>query len=380
LCHLAERLFSLAMHLSSGGVVNFAESIDTVQANIREIGPTVFLGVPRIWQKMQQSIRIRSEEAPRLQRWAMNKAFERAYKRLMVRDKNRQPSGAPGPMGWLERIEYGLLWLLVFRSIAKHLGFDHSLVRICGAAPVSPETLRFFEVLGLPTLQAYGLTEGGMSFSQHPGARMSGCVGMPLPGMEFRLDEDGEVMFKGPAVFAGYLNDEQGTRNILGEDGWLRSGDIAEFAPNGEIRIIDRKKEIIVTSGGKNIAPSEMENALKEAVYIREAIVIGEQRHFVSALIQIDMEAVGNWAASQQLSYTNYKSLSQLPEVRALVASEVDRANERFAQVARVRKFVILSKELDHDDGELTATQKVRRSVIEKKYAAEIAGIYGGTR
>ncbi|MDB5861601.1 MAG: AMP-binding enzyme family protein [Ramlibacter sp.] len=377
LCHLAERLFSLAMHLSTGGVVNFAESIETVQSNIREIAPTVFLGVPRIWQKMQQSIRVRSQEAPRLQRWAMDRAFDRAFRRLKVRDANRQPSGAPAPMGWLERIEYGVLWLLVFRSIAKHLGFDRSLVRICGAAPVSPETLRFFEVLGLPTYQAYGLTEGGMSFSQHKDARMSGGVGTPLPGMEYRLAEDGEVLLRGPAVFAGYLHDAQGTRNILGDDGWLRSGDIAEQMPAGELRIVDRKKEIIVTSGGKNIAPSEMENALKEAVYIREAIVIGEQRHFVSALIQIDTDAVGNWAAAQNLSYTNYRSLSQLPEVRALVAAEVDRCNERFAQVARVRKFVILQKELDHDDGELTATQKVRRSVIEKKYATEISSIYG---
>ena len=377
LCHLAERLFSLAMHMSTGGIVNFAESIETVQANIREIAPTVFLGVPRIWQKMQQSIRIRSQEAPRLQRWAMNWAFERAYVRLKARDTYRQASGAPAAMGLSERIEYNFLWLLVFRSIAKHLGFDRSIVRICGAAPVSPETLRFFEVLGLPTYQAYGLTEGGMSFSQHFNARMSGGVGNPLPGMEYKLADDGEVLLRGPAVFAGYLHDDQGTRDILSDDGWLKSGDIAELMSSGELRIVDRKKEIIVTSGGKNIAPSEMENALKEAIYIREAIVIGEQRHFVSALIQIDTDAVGNWAAAKGLSYTNYKSLSQLSEVRVLVGDEIDRVNKRFAQVAQVRKFAILQKELDHDDGELTATQKVRRLVIEKKYAGEIAAIYG---
>jgi len=377
LCHLAERLFSLAMHMSTGGIVNFAESIETVQANIREIAPTVFLGVPRIWQKMQQSIRVRSEEAPWLQRWAMKWAFERAYWRLKVRDSHRQASGAPAAMGLYERIENNFLWLLVFRSIAKHLGFDRSIVRICGAAPVSPETLRFFEVLGLPTYQAYGLTEGGMSFSQHVNARMSGGVGNPLPGMEYKLADDGEVLLRGPAVFAGYLHDDQGTRDILGDDGWLRSGDIAEHMASGELRIVDRKKEIIVTSGGKNIAPSEMENALKEAIYIREAIVIGEQRHFVSALIQVDTDAVGNWAAAKGLSYTNYKSLSQLEEVRVLVADEIDRVNKRFAQVAQVRKFAILHKELDHDDGELTATQKVRRLVIEKKYSKEIAAIYG---
>jgi long-chain acyl-CoA synthetase len=242
---------------------------------------------------------------------------------------------------------------------------------------VSPETLRFFEVLGLPVYQVYGLTEsGGITFAQHALARSPGCAGPPIPGISYRVADDGEILIKGPTVFAGYLSDDESTAMVLDRDGWLSTGDVVEQSGN-EIRIVDRKKAIIITSGGKNIAPSEIENALKESPYIREAIILGEARHFVAALIQVDPETVGKWAQEQRLPYTNYRSLSGLPEVNALVAIEVERVNGRFARVENIRKFAILNKELDQDDGELTATQKVKRSAIEKRYAQEIALIYG---
>jgi long-chain acyl-CoA synthetase len=368
LCHVAERICSVTLHLRTGGTVNFAESIDTVETNIREIGPTLFLGVPRIWEKHRLNALIRLNEGAWYQKKLFNWFFKRAQKRL--------ETGQPA-IG-LAKLEQFVAWLMVFRAVTRHMGLDHSIVRICGGASVSPETLRFFEVLGLPVYQVYGLTEsGGITFIQHPKARTYGAAGQPIGGVEFRIADDGEILIKSPTNFAGYLFDEKATGDVLTEDGWLHTGDIAEHAGQGEIRIVDRKKAIIITSGGKNIAPSEIENALKESLFIREAIILGEARHFVAALIQINMDSVGKWAQDRGLAYTNYRSLSQLPEVRELVKADVDRVNKRFARVENVRKFVILDKELDHDDGELTATQKVKRSYIEKKYAGEIARIYG---
>lgn len=376
LCHIAERVMSMSLHLRTGGVVSFAESIDTVQSNIREIAPTVFLGVPRIWEKQRLSVLIRLKEARRFQARLFDHCYGRVHGRL-----SRAPvdprTGAAVPGSLLVRLESWLYRQIVFRPVTRHLGIDRTRVRMCGAASVSPETLRFFEVLGLPIYQAYGATEFGISFVQGPHQRTSGCSGKPLPGISFRLRPDGELQVRSPTVFAGYLHNDEATRSSYDAEGWLNSGDIIELAENGEIRVVDRKKSIIVTSGGKNIAPSEIEDALKESLFIREAILLGEARHFVSALIQVDLESVGKWAQEQGLSYTGYASLSRLPEVRTLIAKEVDRVNARFSRVENVRKFVILSKELDHDDGELTATQKVRRSHIEKNFAAEIAQIYG---
>lgn len=373
LCHVGERICSMTVHLRTGGVVNFAESVDTVQQNIREISPSVFLGMPRTWEKHRLSALTRLKEAHWIQGRIFEKIFERAYGKL-ARDEAR----GTGKRGVFSRIEDWFYWLLMFRSVIRHMGLDHSVVRICGGSSVSPETLRFFDVLGLPVYQVYGLTEsGGITFAQHDEARMAGCAGRPIQGIEYRIADDGEVMIKGPTVFSGYLFDEASTAKVLDEDKWLATGDIAEQVHNGEIRIVDRKKAIIITSGGKNIAPSEIENALKESPFIREAIILGEARHFIAALIQIDPETVGKWAQEKNLAYTNYRSLAILPEVNALVSVEVDRVNERFARVESVRKFAILNKELDQDDGELTATQKVKRSTIEKKYASEIERIYG---
>ena len=377
LCHVGERICSMTLHLRTGGVVNFSESIDTVQQNIAEISPSFFLGMPRIWEKHRISALTKLKEAGVLQRRLFEWVFQRAYAKLAVEDAGNQ-SGQPVQRGLLSRLQNRLYWLLVFRSVIRHMGLDHSIVRICGGASVSPETLRFFEVLGLPVYQVYGLTEsGGITFAQHVKVRKPGCAGPPIQGIDYRVADDGEILIKGPTVFAGYLYDDESTARVLSAEGWLSTGDVVEQAGNGEIRIIDRKKAIIITSGGKNIAPSEIENALKESPFVREAIILGEARHFVAALIQVDTDNVGKWAQEQRLAYTNYRSLAALDEVRALVAKEVERVNARFARVESIRKFVILSKELDQDDGELTATQKVKRSAIEKKYAHEIAQIYG---
>lgn len=372
---MAERICSINVHCLTGGTVNFAESIDTIDTNIREIGPTVFLGMPRVWEKHRLRALIGLNEGKPYQKWLFERMFERIRKRVERQLGEGRPTW-PETLG--ERLEMFLADATIFRAMKRHMGLDHTVVRICGGAPVSPETLLFFAVLGLPVFQVYGLTEsGGITFIQHRGAMRAGAAGAPIRGVEYRLAGDGEIELRSPTVFKGYLHDDQATRKVLTPDGWLSTGDIAEQADEQEIRIVDRKKEIIITSGGKNIAPSELENALKESIYIREAIILGEQRHFVAALIQINIDSVGKWAQDRGLAYTNYRSLSQLPEVFELISDEVERANRAFARVESIRKFVILAKELDHDDGELTATQKIKRSFIEKKYAAEIDRIYG---
>lgn len=373
LCHAAERCYAFVQHLVLGGTVAFAESIDTVSANIREIAPTFFLGVPRIWEKLQQGFNFRMKDSGRLQR----KVYAWGMTRGRVLSDRRQARS--GKRSLMESLEFGLWYLLLFRNMQRYMGLNRSHTRLCGGASVSPETLRFFDVIGLPAGQGYGLTESaGLAFAQKfDRPNVVGSCGPALPGTQWRMAEDGEIQLRSPGIFKGYLMDEAGSRDVLLPDGWLATGDIVERRNDDEIAVIDRKKAIIITSGGKNIAPSEIENALKDSPFIREAIVVGEGRNFLGGLIQIDFDTVGRWAGERDLSYTTYRSLTQLADVRELVQQIVDEVNSRFARVENVRKFVILEKELDHDDGELTATQKVRRGLINKKFARELQIIYG---
>ena len=374
LCHVAERSYSTVLHLITGGTVNFAESIDTVAANIREIAPTFFLGVPRIWEKLQQHFEFRMKDSGRLQRAIYRSGLRRGR---VLADRRIAAAGRPG---LADRLEFWGWWLLLFRNMQRHMGLNRTHTRMCGGASISPETLRFFDIIGLTVGQGYGLTEaGGLSFVQRPERiNVPGSCGTELPGTEWKLGDDHEMFVRSPGVFRGYLFDEKGTQAVLSADGWLATGDIVEVREDGEIFVVDRKKAIIITSGGKNIAPSEIENALKDSPFVREAIVVGEGRKFLGGLIQIDFDAVGRWAGERELAYTTYKSLTQLQEVRELVQGVVDEVNQRFARVENIRRFVILEKELDHDDGELTATQKVRRGLINQKFARELEQIYGG--
>lgn len=375
LCHVAERGYSTVLHLLTGGCVNFAESIDTVATNIREIAPTFFLGVPRIWEKLQQNFEFRMKDSGRLQRTIYRRGMQRGR---LLSDRRAQQGNV---VSLADRLEFTFWYWLLFRNMQRHMGLNRSHTRMCGGASVSPETLRFFDIIGLSVGQGYGLTEcGGLAFVQRPGRpNVAGSCGSALPGTEWRLGPDNEVFVRSPGVFKGYLFDDKGTRDVLADDGWLATGDIVEQNEHGEITVVDRKKAIIITSGGKNIAPSEIENALKDSPFVREAIVIGEGKKFLGGLIQIDFDTVGRWAAERDLQYTTYKSLTHLPEVRELVQVVVDTVNARFARVENIRRFVILEKELDHDDGELTATQKVRRGLINQKFARELEQIYGET-
>lgn len=373
LCHVAERSYSTVQHLLSGGCVNFAESIDTVAGNIREIAPTFFLGVPRIWEKLQQSFEFRMKDSGRLQQWM----YRIGMKRGRVLSDRRAVHGHL--IALRDKLEFAFWYGLLFRNMQRHMGLNRTHTRMCGGASVSPETLKFFDVIGLPVGQGYGLTEaGGLCFVQVPGRPfISGSCGPAMEGVQWKVAEDGEVFVRSPGVFKGYLFDDQGTADIMSPDGWLATGDIVELRGEDEIAVVDRKKAIIITSGGKNIAPSEIENALKDSPFVREAIVVGEGRKFLGGLIQIDFDSVGRWAAERNLPYTTFKSLTQMGEVHELIQSVVDEVNAKFARVENIRRFVLLEKELDHDDGELTATQKVRRGLINKKFARELEIIYG---
>jgi len=372
LCHVAERSFSTVMQLVCGSVVNFAESVDTVAVNLREIAPLGFLGVPRIWEKLQQNVLMRAKDATAFQQ----RVFETCLR--IGRPIADRAIAAGGKRTTLrDTLVFAALWLVCFRSLQRYLGFDRARNCFCGGATVSPEVLRFFRTLGVPVYQIYGMTEAaGVTHMQQPGYTQAGCTGLAIPDLEERVTGDGELLVRGPSVFKGYLFDAEATARAL-DGGWLHTGDVVEYAPGGELRVVDRKKEIIITSGGKNITPSLIENALRDSLYIREAILVGEGRHFLSALIQVDYDTVGKWAQEGKIPYTTYRSLAERPEVRELIEREIDRVNERFARVESVRKFVILTKQLDHDDGELTATMKVRRRVIETRFRDEIASIYG---
>ncbi|MCL4744556.1 MAG: AMP-binding protein [Burkholderiaceae bacterium] len=372
LCHMAERCYSMVMQLVLGGCVNFAESIDTVAADVRDIAPTFFIGVPRIYEKLHQGFLFKLGESGPLQRWSFRNAF--ALGRALS-DRRQQSLGRASPG---ERLLFAALYWFMFRNIHRYMGLDRTSHRLCAGAAVSPEMLRFFDIVGLPLSQGYGMTEsGGVSFLQDEKHRRIGGAGTALRAVEWRIAEDGEILMRGPGVFIGYFRDDAATAATMSASGWLSSGDIVELLDDGEIMVVDRKKAIIITSGGKNIAPSEIEHALKDSPYIREAIVVGEARKFVGALIQIDFDTVGRWARERGIAYTTFKSLTRVPEVRALVQEVVDRVNERFARVENIRRFALLEKELDHDDGELTATQKVRRSIIGTKFARELVEIYG---
>ena len=371
LCHVAEQMFSIHIPLATGAVVNFAESLRTIQEDLRELSPQIFFGVPRIWEKFHASIQTKLREAGGLRLWL--------YKQAM-RSLDGLSTKSRAQWSLLDRVRWAFWYLLILRALLNYVGLRNCRVAISSGAPIAPGILKFFRVLGVPIREAYGLTEASGATTMQPSdASPVGTVGVPYPGVELKLADDGEILIRGDVVFRGYFKNEEATRESIDAEGWLHSGDVArwEDGPAGkELRIIDRKKDIMITAGGKNITPSEIENALRFSPYIKEAIVIADRRRFVSALIQIDFESVSKWAEEQGMTYTNFRSLMELGPVRELIQREVDSANAEMPQVQQVRKFHLLTKELDHDDGEVTATMKVRRKSISEKYADVIEAIY----
>ena len=373
LCHVAEQILSVFLPLQLGMTVNFAESVRTIQEDLREIAPSVFLGVPRIWEKLQSSILVKLQEAPRWRRWLFERSLRHGRRCAEAELAGRSLGPGARALRWLA-------WVLVMRALQNYVGLRRARLSFTAAAAVSPEVLWFFHALGIPVREGYGMTEcTGFSFVQREGGIRPGTVGVAIPELEWRLAPDGELLMRGPGVFAGYFKNEEATAETI-RDGWLQSGDVAQLDPDGQLRIVDRKKSIFVTAGGKNVSPSLVENALKVSPYVKEAVVVGDGEKFLAALVQIDFENVGEWATQRRIPYTTFKSLAQSPQVRELVSAEIERANDGLAPVEQVRAFRLLEKELDHDDNEVTATMKVRRKTIEARFGPLIREIYGPAR
>ncbi len=366
LCHVAEQMLTTMAPIYLGSQVNFGESIRTIQEDLREVAPSMFLGVPRIWEKLAASITIKMMEAGGLRRTL--------YERLV---KACEPFAEKHPSARTlkERALFFVAYLLYFRALQNFIGLRRAKVAMTGAAPISPNIVRFFRTLGVPLVEVYGATETtGMCTGQRLDDLRPGCVGPAAEGVEVKLGPHNELLVKGDLVFAGYYRNEEATAAAL-RDGWLHTGDVVEMVGD-QVKIVDRLKDIMITAGGKNLSPSEIENVAKSSVFIKECIVIGEARKYVSALIQIDFETVGKWAEEKAIAYTNFRNLVENPQVRALIEGEIATANAQLAQVSHIRRFHLLTKELDHDDDEVTATMKIRRSNIQKKYATEIEGLY----
>ena len=367
LCHVFGRLVDEIIGINTIGTINFAESIDTVQQDLAEIQPSIFPAVPRILERMHAGTLVRMRDASRLKQLLFKTASYFGNITAKRRLKN--------PNDFIAKITNFLAQMIAFRSLRKKLGLLNIDNAVSGAAPISPEILRFFMSLGVPIYEGYGMTENSaIATGNTPDKVKLGPVGTPQAGTELKLAEDGEILVRHPGVFKGYYKNEEATKEVIDEDGWLYTGDVGEY--DGEfLKIVDRKKDIIITSGGKNVSPSEIENNIKTSPFIKEAIVIGDDRKFLSALIGIEYDIVSNWALRKNIAHTTYRNLSENEEVQNLIWDEIQKANE-YTSSLQIRKFRMLTKELDHEDGDLTATQKAKRNVIMEKFSDLIEDMY----
>ena len=374
LCHVAERIGTTWVNAGAGTQVHFAESIDTVTANLREVQPTLFFAVPRIWEKIHAGVQIKMASASRLKR-----ANYRFWMRIATKIGDELVANG-GTHTRRTRFLYALGYPFLFRALRERIGLRRCRYAGSGAAPIAPEILKWFYGLGVVIHEIYGMTENtAVATNNFRGRVKLGTVGEPHPGTELRIDEQtGEIQTRHAGVFAGYWNDKKKTAETITKDGWLRTGDVGEWVDGTHVRIVDRIKDIIITAGGKNISPSEIENALKTSPFIKEVVLVGDRRAYLTALIGIEFDTVADWAQRKRIRYTTYRDLSEKPEVLKLIQDVIKETNERFARVEGVRKFRIIPKELDHEDGELTATQKVKRSAISSMFDNLIEDMYTG--
>ena len=369
LCHVAERLSSVINATATGYVVNFGEGGASFPQDLRDVQPTLFAAVPRVWEKMLATVEIRMADASRLKR--------AAYRLALTEGRRLAPRRMAGPLSAPDRARAALASAIALRSLRDKLGLSRTRIAVCGAAPIAPQVLEWFWALGVPVYEIYGQTENTAICTFMPAGDVRiGTVGRPLPEVDLRIAEDGEILTRSPAVFQGYYRNEEATADAIGPDGWLRTGDVGVLDDQGHLTITDRKKDIIITAGGKNISPSEIENKLKVSPYVREAMVVGDRRKYLVALIGVELDTVGDWASRKGVAFTTYGDLARKPEVRELIAGEVERVNGELAQVESIKRFALLEKELDHEDGELTATQKLKRRAMEEQLAPQIEALY----
>jgi len=369
LCHIFEQLFTVMANIRYCTVVNFIESPDTVMDNMKEVSPTVTYAVPRIWEKYASAIMIRMSDATWFKRMVFKACMGIGMKYADLKLNFK-------PIPFYLKLTYLAAYGTVFRKLKERLGFDRVRVAYSGAAPISPNVLKFFNALGLLLIEGYGQTEGtGVTTTSHLGQLKIGTVGKALPRTEVKIAPDGEILVKGPGVFKGYFKNPQATTDTL-KDGWLYSGDVGELDADGFLKITDRKKDLIITAGGKNIAPQNIENQLKFSPYINDAVVIGDRRKFLVALIAIDEENVIKYAQDNKIQFGTYASLTQAPEIKQLIQKEVDKVNKTMARVEQIKKFAILPKKLYEETGEVTPTMKVKRKYVNEAFKDTIEKMY----
>jgi long-chain acyl-CoA synthetase len=371
LCHIAERMGGEYFSLYTGAKLNFVENPDTVPENVREIAPTVFTAVPRVWEKFYSGVMIALKEAGALQQgayaWAIG-VGQRVAERVL----------AGQPVSAALRAQFTLARWLVLNNVRKLIGIHNSRFLVTGAAPISPELVRWYLALGVPMLEVWGMTETCGASTGVTAARIKpGSIGPAANYNQVRLDPaTGEILVKGPNVFMGYLNLPEKTAETIDADGWLHTGDVGVVDEEGFFRITDRMKDIIITAGGKNITPSEIENELKFSPYVTDAVVIGDQRPYLTVIIMIDQDNVEKFAQDNDVPFSNYASLTRSPEVQQLISDLIESVNKKFARVEQIKKFWLLDTQLSAEDEELTPTMKLKRKLVQQKYAERIEAMY----
>jgi long-chain acyl-CoA synthetase len=368
LAHLVERSMSLCLMLIADVVPHIGEEVDNLRETLTEVEPTFFHAVPRVWEKIASQIQVNIERSDPVKRLCYRAAMRVAEDYTKRRWQNRPASA------W-QRTAYRLARQLVFRPMLMKVGLHKLRAALTAGAPIPNQVQGVWQYWGVNLRNLYGITEHTLVLCQTGDFPEPGDAGVPLYPKEVRLGPDGEIMVRGPGMFAGYWRNEEATRQAV-QDGWLHTGDVAELMANGHFRIVDRKKDIMVTAGGKNIAPSEIENLLKSSAYISEAILFADGRKFPSALIEIDFDTVSDWARQNGVVYTSFASLAQHPRVVKLIAAEIERANAQLARVEQVKKFRIVPKELDPEEGDTTPTRKVKRRHIYEMFKDLVEGMY----
>ena len=364
LCHILERLVSVELPIYKGCTVNFAESPETVFENLREVSPNTFAAVPRLWEKIYSSLMTLRDEATPFGRWCFDRAL--AAGEAWHCDGKRSP---------LSALHYQFWNLLVLRNVRDMIGMNRLRRGTTGAAPIAPDQIRWFQSLGVPLFEGYGMTETtGVASLNSKTREQVGTVGEPLPGTQVRIADNGEVLVRGGHVFAGYWRKPEKTAEDI-RDGWLHTGDVGRME-DGMLTITGRLKDIIITAGGKNITPSEIESKMKFSPYISDAVVIGDKRKYLTCLIMIDQENVEKYAQDRQVPFSNFASLCRAKEVLDLVDGIVQDVNKQFAQVEQIKYFRLIDVLLTAEDEELTATMKLKRSFVEKKHKHLIDSMY----
>ena len=369
LCHIAERGFSMFLSIAYKTVVNFAESPETVAENVREVAPHYLFAVPRVWEKFYSAFTIRMQDAT----WIGKRLYDWAIGVGMRMAEHRIEGTAPGIR---DRLLYAIAGFLVLNNVKTMIGLRRTRWTATGAAPISPDLIRWYLALGINMVELYGQTENtGVATSNRPDEFKVGTVGLALPNTEVKISEQGEILIKGPHVFKGYLNNPEKTAETV-VDGWLHTGDVGSVDNQGYFRITDRIKDIIITAGGKNVTPSEIENQLKFSPYIADAVIVGDKRKFLSCLVMIDEDTVMKFAQDNNVPFSNYASLCRADAVQRLIQSEIDAVNRDFARVEQVKAFRLIEQVLMPEDDELTPTMKLKRSFVSAKYKDLIDSMY----